>query len=206
MVRMVNDDQRLRAFNAVKRKFSRLPDVPGFTISLTYPSFFRIFEAFGVPGPNDRFMDIGCGKGYALVYAGLCGFTTAIGIDILPEAITRSQHVTEQCRVDPRWQNELHDVDFQLSVNDGASAPVPAGVTHVTVLIALPDDVLEQILARINESPDVTMMGVMLYHRQEYFVEEMKGLGWTNPRKSTIKLESSGEQHQFHVMQRAIVR
>jgi hypothetical protein len=94
----------------------------------------------------------------------------------------------------------LADVQFTLSVRDGATTAVPPNVTHISVLIALADEVLDNILNRIQESNNVEMLAIMVYRHQVHMLEEMED--WIVRDHYPIRLETSGEQHQVYIVQR----
>ncbi len=181
-------------FSAVKRKFNLLPDPVGFSISLTPASYCKIWDHFNI-APTSVLYEIGCGKGYPLVYGGLAGFAVCHGIDIEQGSVDRSNHVIAQCRADDRFADDLKDTQFTVELSDGLSRPIPGDATHVQIIIAWTDAQLEELIVILQRAPHVkffaTLAGVKQQRALEQHFEEIAIV--------SVALESSGERRQVGV-------
>ena len=138
-------------FASVKRKFYNLPDPPGFSISCTPASYARIFQALN-HSPSSVLYEVGCGKGYLMLYALVCGIRTVQAMDIEQPSVDRSRYALEQCTVDPRFSSMMLGADVKFSTGDGLLMPLPEGVTIVSSIVAWTMAQFETMLQNVIDS------------------------------------------------------
>ena len=186
-----------KVFASVKRKFAALPDPVGFSISLTPASFSKVLALFA-PTPESVLLEVGCGKGFLIVYSALVGFKSVIGWDIEPLSVLRSKHTYQQCAVDPRFSAELKHVQFAVYEEDGLRCSIPHEVTHVTIIIAWSNEQLRVILDRLQQAPALQMFALLL-GRQAQAQLDMIATHFNIVQVISVALEGSGEKRQVVV-------
>lgn len=192
--------QQSRLFASVKRKFSALPDPPGFSISLTPSSYDRILQHFDIT-PSSELFELGSGKGFALVYYSLAGFKRCIGCDICGGSVERSKHVVRECQRDIRFAAGMQGTTFSIDLYDGLTRPIPPGTTHLQSIITWGDEQLQQLLTLLNQAPSVNVFATIATTRQQRLLKQT--YGEDKVTVVPVKLESSGERRQVAVVKLA---
>lgn len=187
-------------FALVKRKFNALPDPPGFSTSLTPGSYTKVSSHFK-PNEESVLLEVGCGKGYAMIYYALIGFKTVIGWDIAPESVIRAQYVIDECTKDDRMQDTISGVQFNVLEKDALKTAIPDEVTHLNIVIAWTIDQLEVLFASILRSKSVCMFSLLLGGQSR----AQKAMIAQEARFKvvdciSVSLESSGEKRQVMIV------
>lgn len=123
----------------------------------------RALDALAVSA-NDVFLDIGCGKGRALVVARRYPFQRIIGVDLIPSHI----------RVCRRNLERLGSRNHQLILGDALKIDYPSDVTVCFLFKPFPEPVILACLARLLPRPRaVILMGSdALKHLPGYRLQE----------------------------------
>lgn len=109
----------------------------------------RALDALAV-SPSDVFLDIGCGKGRALVVARDYPFQRIIGVDLMPSHI----------RICRRNLERLNNRNHQLILDDALKIDYPTDVTICFLFKPFPEPVILACLARLLPRPRaVILMG-----------------------------------------------
>lgn len=183
-------------FGSVKRKFSTLPDPPGFSISCTPKTYETLFAGMTIE-PDSVLYEVGCGKGYVVVYALLSGFTIVRAIDIEELSVQRTQHVLAECRKDSRFSAGLLGT-VSVNCGDALSTPIPQDVTHVTSIIVWTDQDFAEMLRLILDS-DCKKWATIASSAQIRILQDQFGVEHVNIIRAT--LETSGEKRRIAVVQ-----
>lgn len=100
------------------------------------------------PGPNDVFVDLGSGKGSALVVAGQFPMRRVIGVELADKLnVVARENLT---KVRPR----LKAGDYEITTADALKWPVPDDLSIVFMFCPFVGDVFSQAMDRIFESYD----------------------------------------------------
>ncbi len=178
-----------KLFTKIKRKFNDLPDPPNFSTSLTPKSYEKIFTSFGLIDESAKFLYIGCGKGYPLIYASIVGFTYCEGWDISRESVDRSLLVI-------KMTDREHSTKFNVFRKDAFRNNISEDITHVQVIISLNDEDFKKILDKINY--DVILVIMTKKHQEKILNSE----GFFIINKIFILLETSQEKRTVCIIKR----
>jgi SAM-dependent methyltransferase len=107
----------------------------------------RILPASEI-GPDDVFIDVGCGMGRVVFEAAGYPFRRVLGIDIAPTLIEAANAVIEKNR------QALRCRDVELAVADGATYRIPDDVTVAYVANPFEGPPFEAFLSSLIESVD----------------------------------------------------
>ncbi len=100
------------------------------------------------PGPDDVFVDLGSGKGSALVVAGRFGLKRVIGVELQDD-------LTEAARANVALaQPRMRCHDFELTTADVLDWPVPDDLSIVFMYCPFMGELFSQAMARLIDSYD----------------------------------------------------
>jgi SAM-dependent methyltransferase len=100
------------------------------------------------PGPDDVFVDLGSGKGQALLIAGRLPYRTVLGIDLDPALVEAADQNVERARPKLRCQ------DVRSEARDVLQWEVPDDLTTVFMYCPFMGEVFHQAMQRIFDSYD----------------------------------------------------
>ncbi len=106
---------------------------------------YRMLRALPV-GPEDAFLDLGCGKGRTLLVASRFPFGRLIGVDLSPSLLAIAAANAERI-------GELSPgVRIELVESDAGLYEIPDDVTTIMLFDPFPDRVVEQVLDHLMAS------------------------------------------------------
>ena len=108
--------------------------------------FAEIMQALAVPFHEYTFLDIGSGKGRALLLAAAQGFRRVVGVEIAPEL-----HATAQQNV-AKWRAQHPEPPIDLYLGDAVDFELPAEPLVIYLFNPLPEAALASFLARLEHS------------------------------------------------------
>lgn len=100
------------------------------------------------PGPGDVFVDLGCGKGQALLVAARLPFGRAIGVEIAPDWCHDARVNVERAR--PR----LACADVRVDNADALDWPIPEDLSVVYMYCPFTGDLFRRALHRLMDARD----------------------------------------------------
>ena len=113
----------------------------------TDPELFRpVLHELGVPYEQFTFIDLGSGKGRALLLASEFPFRRIIGVELLPELHAVAQ---ENIRT---YQEGAQQARIELWCGDARQFPFPSEPLVVFLFDPFPEHVLEQVIAALGRS------------------------------------------------------
>lgn len=116
------------------------------------------------------FIDLGCGKGRALLLASRLPFREVIGIELNPELASIAQHNAE------RWQSlgQAHS-RIRVDVGDATEPPLPAGPALLFLYNAFGEPMVRRLADNITSSKPPEAVDVLYqnaYHADEFTREK----------------------------------
>lgn len=109
--------------------------------------FRRALDALR-PGPADVFLDLGCGKGVALVAAGRLPIARVIGVEVAPGLADAARDNLERARPHLRCRER------EVATADALAWPVPDDVSIVFMYCPFIGEVFDAAVARLIASHD----------------------------------------------------
>jgi SAM-dependent methyltransferase len=97
-------------------------------------------------GPADVFLDLGCGKGRAMILAGSKPFKKIVGVDISDQLIKIAERNLQIMK--PR----LACKNYELVAANALDYEIPAEVTHLYLFNPFPYPILDQVLRSARRS------------------------------------------------------
>jgi SAM-dependent methyltransferase len=113
----------------------------------TDPELFReVVGGLGIDYPNFTFIDLGCGKGRALLLASEYAFRRIIGVELLPEMHRVAE---ENAR---RFHDGAEQHRIELCCGDAREFTLPAEPLVIFLFDPFPEHILEQVIANMERS------------------------------------------------------
>ena len=138
---------------------------------LLYHHLFTVVRQLQV-GPDDVFLDYGCGKGRVLVAAALRPFHEVIGVDLSPE-------LCEIARANVRRARGLCCRNIRIVCADAISFDVPDSVTVLYFYNPFTGSILRGALAKVRQSLDRRPRAIhTIFLNYGVFADPFAGLGW----------------------------
>ena len=109
--------------------------------------FAEILQALAIPLAEYTFVDIGSGKGRALLLAAEHGFRRVVGVEIAPEL-----HAAAQQNVAKWREQHSHGPAIDLYLGDAVDFELPAEPLVVYLFNPLPEAALASFLVRLERS------------------------------------------------------
>jgi SAM-dependent methyltransferase len=155
-------------------------------------SLHRALQGLGV-GPDDVFVDIGCGKGRVVAQAVRRPFRRVIGVDLSPELVAQARVLVEHT-------GRSRCGEVEVVIGDATRWQVPDDATIVYVYNALSGDSLRAMLDRVAESEQRAPRRLLflyvnplseadvLAHPRFTLLERRAGRRWsaTDPRRVSV--------------------
>lgn len=116
-----------------------------------YLCFDILMEHIDIIPDESVFLDYGCGKGRAVILAGLRPFKKVIGVELSPVMSAAARQHVEGAR------KKLATGELEIVTTDARTFSVPDDVTHIFLFNPFVGDVLKDVLSQIKAS----------LHRQE---------------------------------------
>jgi SAM-dependent methyltransferase len=113
----------------------------------------------GEVGPNDVFLDLGCGKGRMVLLASRRPFRRVIGVDISEHLIAIARRNLASFRLRPRCD------DVSLVTADALEYEIPPDVSVVYLNNPFREEIFDAVLARLKASVDRHPRPVRLIYR-----------------------------------------
>lgn len=107
--------------------------------------FWQVLDRLALPWPEYTFVDIGCGKGRALLLATRYAFRGVLGMELAPELARAA--VENVARFSAAWRRG--DVPVGVTTGDAVHLPLPAGPLLVYLYHPFAAPVMTRLLARL---------------------------------------------------------
>jgi SAM-dependent methyltransferase len=139
----------------------------------TEPYLFRSFLA-ELPIACDRFtfLDLGCGKGRALLLASEWPFRRIVGVELLPELYRIAQENVA------RFQQGAERQRFELHCGDARRFAFPSGPLVIFLFDPFPETVLADVLANLRHSLAAEPREVHIVYENPISEHVLSGESW----------------------------
>lgn len=139
----------------------------------TEPYLFRSFMA-ELPISFERFtfIDLGCGKGRALLLASECPFRRIVGVELLPELY----HIAQENI--GRFQQGAQRERFELYCGDARRFSFPPGPLVIFLFDPFPETVLGDVIANLQRSVEEDPREVFVVYENPISEHVLSGENW----------------------------
>jgi predicted RNA methylase len=114
-------------------------------------TFRRIVDAAGMVPDRTTFIDLGCGRGRAVLLAAQAGFARSIGVDLDPQLCAQAQDNVRRSRLS-RSGGRPPTGQIEIRVGDAAEADLPPEDLLVFLFNPFGAQTLERVLDRLYAS------------------------------------------------------
>jgi SAM-dependent methyltransferase len=139
----------------------------------TDPELFRqLIEELAIDYGQYTFIDLGCGKGRALLLASEFPFRRIIGVELLPELFRIAQ---ENIRC---FQQGAQSERIELWCGDGRRFQFPTGPLVVFLFDPFPEFVLEDVLSNLQRSVEADPRDTIVVYQNPISEHVLSGATW----------------------------
>ncbi len=148
----------------------------------TDPALFREnIGELGIDYARFTFVDLGCGKGRALLLASEFPFRRIVGVEVLPELL---QVAERNARV-YRGGAEQHRI--QLWCGDARHFTFPPEPLVVFLFDPFPEHILEQVIARLQSSAHSSPRELLLVYQNPISEHVLANSGWLQRVRGNVQ-------------------
>jgi predicted RNA methylase len=148
-------------------------------------TFRSILNASGVDPARTTFLDLGCGRGRAVLLAAQAGFARSIGIDLDPQLCREATRNVRRSRAG----RAQRDRRIEIWTGDAADVDLPVEDLLLFLFNPFGEATLQRVLARVSDSAARHPRAVTVCYsnpvhevalqRNEAFHEQARGRDWT---------------------------
>lgn len=119
------------------------------------------------------FLDLGSGKGRALLLAESCGFRSIIGVEAVPRLCAiAEQNIANSSR-------RSRKADFTVSCGDAAGFTIPVDVTVIFLYNPFGPDIVDRVIDRVLESVARSPREIFVVYQNARFLDHFVARGFT---------------------------
>jgi len=149
----------------------------------TDPELFRAaIGGLGIDYPQFTFLDLGSGKGRALLLASEFGFRRIVGVELLPEL-----HRVAQANLG-RFQGGVHGRRIELWCGDARQFCIPEEPLVVFLFDPFPEHILEQVMLRLEQSWRKFPRKLFVVYQNPISEHVLSGAVWLRRRSGDVRV------------------